>query len=293
MSSTHPQVEAYLDDLARMLADIDPGERDDILASVREHLDAEIAAGHGSDAVVNATLLRLGPPEQVAAAARTNTSGAVRRTLGAHPKGEPGHRAGDAARAPLMLWVKVTGLRQAGVTPLGTRLAWRRPSPSTESKRSTLMLRALVWLVGLGAPSPAKASSAAPAPHLGRPSTGFFAVLVTLQPEGPSIVGAFALLVLVVATLPSASPAEPCGAKPSRTPCPSPEKGSERLDDVLDAVLGVAEQHLRVLLEEERVLHAGVARGHGALEHDDVAASHTRTTGIPAIGEWGPRRQRG
>ena len=29
--------------------------------------------------------------------------------------------------------------------------------------------------------------------------TGFFAVLVTLQPEGPSIVGAFALLVLVVA----------------------------------------------------------------------------------------------
>ena len=29
--------------------------------------------------------------------------------------------------------------------------------------------------------------------------TGFFAVLVTLQPEGPSIVGAFALLVLIVA----------------------------------------------------------------------------------------------
>lgn len=70
MSTTHPQVGAYLDDLARMLSDVDPGERDDILASVREHLDAEIGERGGADAVVHAALLRLGPPERVAAEAR-------------------------------------------------------------------------------------------------------------------------------------------------------------------------------------------------------------------------------
>ena len=41
--------------------------------------------------------------------------------------------------------------------------------------------------------------------------------------------------------------------------------------DRLDAGLGVAEEHLRVVPEEQRVLHAGVAGGHRALEDDDLA----------------------
>jgi HAAS domain-containing protein len=96
MSTTHPQVDAYLDDLARMLADIDPGERDDILASVREHLDVEIGSRGGGDAVVHAALLRLGPPEQVAAEARSGGTGTA--ASAASPSGGPDqlgpHRAG-------------------------------------------------------------------------------------------------------------------------------------------------------------------------------------------------------
>src|SRR5699024_8137826 len=44
----------------------------------------------------------------------------------------------------------------------------------------------------------------------------------------------------------------------------------DRTEDLVDAVLGVAEEHLGVVAEEQRVLHAGVAGGHGALEHDHV-----------------------
>ena len=69
---------------------------------------------------------------------------------------------------------------------------------------------------------------------------------------------------------------------------PDDVRATERLDDVLDALLGVAEEHLAVVLEEQRVLHAGVAGGHGALEDDDVAcAFQTSSTGMPAIGTVG------
>ena len=47
---------------------------------------------------------------------------------------------------------------------------------------------------------------------------------------------------------------------------------SERLVDVLDGFLGVAEAHLGVLLEEQRVLHASVSGSHRALEYYDVAS---------------------
>ncbi len=70
MNSSDTRVATYLDDLARMLSDIDPGERDEVLAGIREHLDAEIGSGDGGDAAVQAALLRLGPPERVAAEAR-------------------------------------------------------------------------------------------------------------------------------------------------------------------------------------------------------------------------------
>src|SRR5512139_2841453 len=59
------------------------------------------------------------------------------------------------------------------------------------------------------------------------------------------------------------------GRSVSLTPGSLPAR-SEGLEDVLDAVLGVAEEHLGVLTEEQRVLHAGVAGGHRAFEDDDV-----------------------
>lgn len=66
------RVTGYLDDLARMLADVDPATRDDVLAGVREHLDATLAEHPDDPAAIDAALLRLGPPERVAAAARAD-----------------------------------------------------------------------------------------------------------------------------------------------------------------------------------------------------------------------------
>lgn len=78
MNSSETRVETYLDDLARMLADLEPGERDDVLAGIREHLDATLAEHADDPAAVNAALLRLGPPEQVAAEARGGSAPAAR-----------------------------------------------------------------------------------------------------------------------------------------------------------------------------------------------------------------------
>lgn len=70
MNSSDTRVSSYLDDLARMLADLDPADRDEVLAGVREHLDATLAEHPDDPAAVDAALLRLGPPERVAAEAR-------------------------------------------------------------------------------------------------------------------------------------------------------------------------------------------------------------------------------
>ena len=55
--------------------------------------------------------------------------------------------------------------------------------------------------------------------------------------------------------------------------------GGEGGEDVVDAVAGVAEEHVGVVAEEQGVLYAGVAGGHGAFEYDDVV-------GVPD-GEYG------
>lgn len=55
----------------------------------------------------------------------------------------------------------------------------------------------------------------------------------------------------------------------------------ERPEGVVHPILRVADQHLRVLSEEQRVLHSRVARCHRALEHDEVlglsGAQHRHT----------------
>ena len=48
--------------------------------------------------------------------------------------------------------------------------------------------------------------------------------------------------------------------------------GLKQLENRIQAFLGVAEQHARVLLEEQRILHACVTGGHGAFQHDGGAA---------------------
>jgi hypothetical protein len=65
--TTHPLVASYLEELDRLLAGIDPGDRAEVMAGVREHLDTALP---GSDAVtdddVRAALAELGPPHAVA-----------------------------------------------------------------------------------------------------------------------------------------------------------------------------------------------------------------------------------
>ncbi|MBP6997101.1 MAG: hypothetical protein KBB39_13260 [Phycicoccus sp.] len=70
MNTTDQLVYQYLDDLARMLSDLDPADRDDILAGVRDHFAVAAEGSDGSSAAVTEAIRRLGPPESVAAAAR-------------------------------------------------------------------------------------------------------------------------------------------------------------------------------------------------------------------------------
>lgn len=67
MNTQHPLVAAYQEDLSRLLTDLDPGERAEVLAGVREHVDASLAGRNDTDdADVRAVLAELGPPEAVA-----------------------------------------------------------------------------------------------------------------------------------------------------------------------------------------------------------------------------------
>lgn len=89
MTDTHTAA-AYLDDLARMLSDVEPGARDEVLAGVREHLEATLAEHPDDPHALDAALLRLGPPERVAAAARAD--------LGVAPAAAPSPPPHPAAR---------------------------------------------------------------------------------------------------------------------------------------------------------------------------------------------------
>lgn len=114
--NTTSRVETYLDDLARMLDDLEPDQRDDILGGVREHLDALVE--DPSDAyAVDAALLRLGPPEHVAAAAR--------RELGKPSATAPrSHPAAPAAR-PLVVNAALVLTSISSIVPLLLAL-WTR-----------------------------------------------------------------------------------------------------------------------------------------------------------------------
>ena len=75
-AATHHLVDRYLGDLARMLDHLDPAARADVLAGVREHVDASLADldRQPTDADVRRVLDDLGPAEDVAAAAYEDVS---------------------------------------------------------------------------------------------------------------------------------------------------------------------------------------------------------------------------
>ncbi|WP_043499960.1 HAAS signaling domain-containing protein [Georgenia sp. SUBG003] len=81
MSAADARVTAYLDDVARMLANTDPWERAEILAELREHIDAALAdLDRPADDAVERVLAQLGPADRVAVAALTDPGTSSRRT---------------------------------------------------------------------------------------------------------------------------------------------------------------------------------------------------------------------
>lgn len=66
-STTHPLAAAYLEELDRLLAGIDPGERAEVMSGVREHLEGALATHDPVDEdAVREALAELGPPQAVA-----------------------------------------------------------------------------------------------------------------------------------------------------------------------------------------------------------------------------------
>ena len=83
MATEHPLWISYEQDLRNLLGDLDPGERAEVLAGVREHVHASLAdATHIGTDDIQAVLDELGPPEAVAQEAYADhrpASGSSRR----------------------------------------------------------------------------------------------------------------------------------------------------------------------------------------------------------------------
>ncbi len=149
MTINDTRVSSYLDDLARMLTDLDPADRDEVLAGVREHLDATLAEHPDDPAAVDAALLRLGPPERIAAEARAALGSASDPTTRKLP-----HRA----------WL-VTGLVLTGLTTVpftaatgialvvdqvdGGQAGWSVSLPLMSSPVLMVVLTWPLWMAGV------------------------------------------------------------------------------------------------------------------------------------------------
>lgn len=75
MTVTHPLAIAWLERVEHLAADLPPGTRSELVADLREHLDAALGAD-ADGAEVGAVLDRLGDPADVVAAARADLDGA-------------------------------------------------------------------------------------------------------------------------------------------------------------------------------------------------------------------------
>lgn len=102
-STQHRLVSTYLDDLTRALADLAPADRAEVLAGVREHIEAGLAArGGAGDADVNAVLSEVGTPEEVAREAYSTAQYAERPVP--QPAATPaGLRVSDRSWVPVLV----------------------------------------------------------------------------------------------------------------------------------------------------------------------------------------------
>ena len=134
--TTHPLVATYLDDLARMLGDLEPGERAEVLAGVREHIEEALGDRHHDapqdDAAVAAVLTELGPPDAIAQAAYADRAA------------PPGYQRG--ARVPLTSrpWVPVVVVLLQGLSLLlvilvvGASVGWVEESSATPAGETSV-----------------------------------------------------------------------------------------------------------------------------------------------------------
>lgn len=102
-STQHRLVSTYLDDLTRALADLDPADRAEVLAGVREHIEAGLAARGGtSGADVRGVLSEVGTPEEVAREAYSTAQYAERPAP--HPAAPPAAlRLSDRPWVPVLV----------------------------------------------------------------------------------------------------------------------------------------------------------------------------------------------
>lgn len=159
MSATRlPLVEAYLDDLDRALAGIDPAERADVVASIREHVD-ESLGDEPTSQDVQEVLRRLGPVERIAREADLTAPAILSAPGAGHGSPSPG-RAGPALLAlaalslALIPAVPVAAVALALAVGVAALVQARRANGRTGLLRAAAALAALtVLLTALGAAS--------------------------------------------------------------------------------------------------------------------------------------------
>ncbi|WP_404352004.1 hypothetical protein LG324_03950 [Phycicoccus jejuensis] len=201
MNGSDTRVTTYLDDLARMLSDLDPGTRDDVLAGVREHLDAVAAEHPGDPAALEQALVRLGPPERIAAEARGGDAATPSVADRATPS--PASPTPGLVRVGTLLVAGTTGLLLAlevlaRVTALGQGPGMFGPS---EVLFLGAFLLGLPWLVGAVCTAAARGlDGRTRATLLLAGPAAFLVVLATTFWQEPRSVSTVVAVVLCLAT---------------------------------------------------------------------------------------------
>lgn len=108
----NPVVSAYLADLARALSGVEESERADVLASVREHVEAALGDGEPTSDEVRTVLEHLGPVERIAAAAEPGPTMTVVRVEAA-----PGRPGRPGWVAPVLIALAGLSLALVPVNP--------------------------------------------------------------------------------------------------------------------------------------------------------------------------------
>jgi hypothetical protein len=116
----------YLDRLNRAARQLEPGRRAELLAEIREHIDAARAAGAAADeAAVRTMLDRLGEPEEIVAAAAEHNPQAA---------GPVAVRRGTGLEIAAVLLLTVGSLVPLVLWALGVMLLWASRRWTTREK---------------------------------------------------------------------------------------------------------------------------------------------------------------